>query len=181
MKNKIIAKRYADAFMAYCKAGIGIPRAAEELKETKLLLSQHPELAGFLNNPDITLSEKNQVIDKVLGKGFCEETRIFLKLLLEKWRIDYIMGICDYAKERYSHEGAVEALLKTTYPLDIELISEIKEKLKNKFKKQINLVLELDPDLLGCIQIRAGNFIIDGSVRRRLKELKEELQGVGIG
>jgi F-type H+-transporting ATPase subunit delta len=75
----------------------------------------------------------------------------------------------------YSHGEALEAVLKTSYPLDLGLIRKVKSKLENKMQKKINLYLELDPDLLGGIQIRIGNTIIDGSVRRRIDELKKKL------
>jgi F-type H+-transporting ATPase subunit delta len=181
MKEKIIAKRYAEAFLGYARETIGQNRAIEDFKKLKAALYENPQLGQFLNNPEIAIIDKSGVINRIFKENFSEETRQFLKLLLEKDRIRYITDICDYVRVTYSHGESLEGVLKASYPLDLEVIQEIKSKLENKFQKKINLYLELDPDLLGGIQIRIGNTVIDGSVRRRLDELKKKLMLIQVG
>lgn len=175
MKEKILEKRYAEAFLSFAKNSIGIEKAVEELKDIKIIICGNPELEEFLYNAGIIYTEKCDFIDKVFNEIFSNETRHFLKFLLEKKRIGHLIGISDYVRIKYSHGEAIEVLLRTSYPLELELIQKIKIKLGEKFGKKINLFLELDPDLLGGVQVRIGNTIIDGSVRRRLEELKEKL------
>lgn len=177
MKEKVIIKRYAEAFLAYAREGIGFEIAVEELKNLKIILHTNPELEEFLYNPQITYSEKCGIIDKVLAGGFSQDSTRFLKFLLEKGRIKFIIEICDYTRINYAHGEAIEAILKTSYPLDVELVEEIKKKLENKLQKKLNLYLELDPDLLGGVQIRIGNIVIDGSIKRRFEELREKMLG----
>ncbi len=178
MKEKIIAKRYAEAFLRYAKASIGKERPVSDLKNLKIILRSNLDFEEFLYNPEITYSEKCEVIDKVLQGVIAEETRNFLKLLIEKERIEFIIEICDYVRINYSHGEAVDAVLKTSYPLDTEFIQAIKGMLEEKLQGKLNLFLDLDPSLLGGVQVRIGNYIIDGSVRRRLDELKEKLMAV---
>lgn len=180
MKEKIAAKRYGDAFISYAKESIGTERAVDELKNLKLVIHSNPAFEKFLYNPQIPNKEKYAVIDKVFVEEFSQEAAHFLKLLLDKERIKIIFEICDYVRVAYAHGETVEALLKTSYPMDLELIQEIKKKIEIKLQKKLNLYLDLDPDLLGGAQIRIGNFIIDGSVRGRLEELKEKLKAVKI-
>lgn len=175
MKEKIIAKRYAEAFLGYAKQSIGRQRAIEDLKNLKIILHSNLDFKEFLFNPEITFSEKREVINKVLQASFAEETLQFLQLLIEKERISFIIEICDYVRINYSHGEAVDAVLKTSYPQDLELMQELKSRLENKLGTKLNLFLDLDPSLLGGAQIRIGNYIIDGSARRRLEELKEKL------
>jgi len=179
MKDKIVIKRYAEAFLGFAKNNIGFERAIEQLKDLKLIVSSHPELLEFLCYPEISLKEKSQVIDKVLA-GFTRELKEFLKLLVEKRRIDYLIEICDYVRIKYSRGEAIEAVLRSSYPLDLEILEELKTKLEKKIGRKLNLFLDLDPDLLGGIQIRIGNVLIDGSVRRRLDELREKLMTVQV-
>jgi len=175
MKEKIIAKRYAEAFLGYARETIGQDKAVEELKNLKIVLYENPQLGQFLNNPEIAIADKCGVIDRTIKDSFSEELRRFLKLLLEKERINYLNEICDYVRVAYSHGAALEGVLKTSYPLDLDLIQKIKTRLEEKLHHKINLYLELDADLLGGVQIRIGNTVIDGSVRRRLEELKRKL------
>lgn len=180
MKEKILEKRYAEAFLSFAKESVGIEKAVEELKDIKIIICGNPEMEEFLYNLEITHAEKREFIDKVFMGVFSNETRHFLKFLLEKKRIEHLIGICDYVRVKYSHGEALEVLLRTSYPLELELIRKIKIKLGEKFRKKINLFLELDPNLLGGIQVRIGNTIIDGSVRRRLEELKEKLMTLQV-
>lgn len=179
MKEKIIAKRYAEAFLGYVKPTIGFEKAVEELKVLKIILYENPELQGLLGNLQIVYSDKCEVVDSVL-KDFSEETRIFIKLLLENGRIKNIIAICDYVRINYSYGEALDVLLKTSYLLDLELIQKIKEKLESVFKRKFMFHIELDADLLGGIQVTVGNYVIDGSVRRRLDELKEKLMTIRV-
>jgi len=59
-------------------------------------------------------------------------------------------------------------------------VERIKAKLEEKLGKKMHLYLDLDPDLLGGVQIKIGNILIDGSVRRRLDELKQKLMTIQV-
>lgn len=180
MIEKIIVKRYAEAFIGYAKESIGIEKALLDLKNFKGILRENPELLEFLKSPEITHKEKFQVIDKVLNEDFSKEIGHFLKLLLEKGRIEKIRDIIEYTRITYSHKGESEVLIKTSFPLDLAVIKRIENKLEKKFNRKLKFYIDLDASLLGGLQITIGNTIIDGSVRRRLGELKEKLETIRI-
>ena len=101
-----------------------------------------------------------------------------MKLLLEKKRIDIFQDVAEYLRVKYSHEGQVDVLLKTAFPLDLELIEKIQAALRNKFKQDLRFYIDLDGSLLGGVQVVIGNTIIDGSVQKRLQELREKLNTI---
>jgi F-type H+-transporting ATPase subunit delta len=175
MKNEVISKRYADAFLEFARETIGLEKGLEELRDLKRVFHDNPEIGSFVGSPQIAEIEKRAFIDDAFKDNFSEEARQFLKLLLKKGRIDILPDIADYARVTYSHGTEVEALLKTSYPLDTENIQKIKDSMEKKFKKKLHLYVELDSDLLGGIYMKVENTIIDGSVRRRLNDLKEKL------
>ena len=179
MKEKIVAKRYADAFLGFAGESIGAERAVDELKNLKVILSTNGDFGRFLESKQIIAANKDSVIDEVL-KGFSLETRQFIKLLIQKDRIKNIIDICDYVRINYSEGGKTEALLKTSYLLDLKLIKEIKGHLEKKLNKQLSLHIQLDPDLLGGVQVIIGSLIIDGSVKKRLSELRDALKSVKV-
>lgn len=174
MKDSIIVKRYADAFMAYAKEGTGQISAYEDLKRLREIMRNNPQFQEVLQSPDINYAEKCVFIDNLL-KDFSPELIHFLKLLLEKDRIEKILDICEYVRVAYSHGKVVEALVKTTFPLEIEVMDKIKKRLEKKFNKIFKLYTDLDDSLLGGVQVSFENTIIDGTLRRRLCDLKEEL------
>ncbi|MBF0122534.1 MAG: ATP synthase F1 subunit delta [Candidatus Omnitrophica bacterium] len=175
MRDNITAKRYADAFVEFAGPRIGMERCVAEIKSLKWLLRENPQLERILKAPDVPASEKFRLIDKVCAVQYSKELCVFLKHLITKWRIARISDIADYIREVYSQGESVAVTLRTTFPLELVLIERVKERLQKKIGRSVNLYLELDPDLLGGIQILVGNTIIDGSVRGKLQELKKQL------
>jgi len=181
IKDEIIVKRYADAFMGFLKENIGIEKGIHELKELKdVVIRDNPEFIHFLESREITYTEKCDLIDKVVRDGLSEELREFLKLLLRKDRINKLADIMEYIRTAYSYVGEQDVLLKTSFPLDIELIKDIEERLQKRSKRKLKFFIDLDGELMGGVQVIIGNTVIDGSVRRRIDELKERLMAIKV-
>lgn len=175
IKNEILAKRYADAFLGSCKDTVGYEKGLEELQNTRRIFVDNPDFKGFMESLEITTPEKFQVIDKVFRDDFSDDLKNFLKLLWKKGRIGIFLDIAEYARLNYAHGIEQDALLKTSYPLDTDVIEKIKGVLEAKLEKRLHLYVELDPGLLGGAYIKIGNMIIDGSVRKRLEDLRKKL------
>jgi len=175
IKNTALASRYARAFVEYCSGTIGTEGALSGLKQVKKLLDGHHELREALQNPEIGYSDKYGIIDKVFADEFSAEIRYFLKTLIENGRLGYFYDIAEFARVKYAHGGKKDVLIKTSYPLDLELIKKIEDAIQKKFGKKFQFYIELDSRLLGGIQITVGNTIIDGSVRKRLNDLKQSM------
>ena len=175
IKNEILAKRYADAFLGYCAQTITCEKGLEELQNAERLFIDNPDFKEFMESLEITTGEKFDLLEKALGASFSEELRNFLKLLWNKGRIGMFPDIAEYARINYAHGEARDALLKTRYPLDTSVIERLKNVLEGKLKKKLRLYVELDPGLLGGVYVQAGNMIIDGSVKRRLEDLRQKL------
>jgi len=176
MKEHILIKRYAEAYVSYVRDTNEVEKAVGEFKALKWIISQNPEFLDFLTNPEIMYHEKYDFVEKVLDAHFSVDLRNFVKLLIEKRRIILLPEIADYIRKNYAHAGATDAILKTAYPLDLDVISLIKTRFEQKMKHALNLYLDLDPDLKGGIQVIIGNTIFDGSVRTQLSQLRGQLQ-----
>jgi F-type H+-transporting ATPase subunit delta len=179
-KDNILVKRYAEAFIGFAKDTIGKDFALEDLKNLRnTIIHENPGFLEILRSLEITYSEKCEFLDNVLKEGFAEETKHFLKFLLQKGHIDKIVDIVEYLRITYVY-GEEGALLKTSFPLDLDLIKEIEDKLESKFNKKFKFYIDLDATLLGGVQVIIGNKIIDGSIRGRLEEIKERLRAVRV-
>ena len=171
----IVSKRYADAFLAYAEESIGFERGLDELTRAKRIMRDNQDLKGFFENIEIDNSEKCEIVDVVFKDDFTEELRHLLKLLIEKRRINLFIDIAEYARIHYAHGIELDALLKTSYPLETETIQRIKDALEKRMNSKLHLYIQLDADLVGGISAQIGNIIIDGSVKRRLEDMKEKL------
>jgi F-type H+-transporting ATPase subunit delta len=176
MKDEIIVRRYADAFLEYARLYTSVENLVADAKSLRYeVLYPHAEFMEILKAPDIPLGEKNAFIDNVLTGRFLAQTIQLLKLLLEKKRIDKLSDILEFIIRKYAHEGMTEVVLNSAYPLDDSLIQSIEQKLKQTLGNQLKFYIQLDGGLLGGIQIIVGNKVIDGSVKKRLEDLREKL------
>ena len=180
IRDRIVVSRYADAFMKYASDSIGAEKAVADIKAIRDIIRENEDFQKLLEGPEIPFVEKCEVMDKVLTDGFSVEVKNFLKLLIESNRIKHFRDIAEYIRIKYGYQGEQEVILKTTFPLDLEIIQRIQDKVENKFKKKFKFFIELDSRLLGGIQLTIGNKIIDGSVRRQLQNLKESLMAVRV-
>lgn len=180
MTDDVVIKRYADGFLAYARETIGFDRGIEELQGAKRIIRDNPDFQKFLERLDVTGSEKYPVIDVVLGADFSSQIKDFLKLLLDNHRVKYFIDIAEYARVNYAHGIETDAVLKVSYPLDTDLIDCIKTALEKRLGKKLHLYVELDSTLLGGVRAQIGNIIFDGSVRKRLEDVKERLLALKV-
>lgn len=180
IREEIVSKRYADAFLEFAKESIGFDRGLEELSKVKRIIRDNPDLQEFLEHFEITNTEKGDVIDAVFVDSFADETRYFLKLLVEKKRMYLFTDIAEFARINYAHGTELDALVKTSYPLETETIHRIKNALQTRMNRKIHMYVELDPDLEGGAYARIGNIIIDGSVKRRLEDMRDKLKTLKV-
>ena len=171
----ILTRRYAEAFLEYAKKTLGFEQALEELKRVKDIFRDNPDFKGFLENPAINYIEKCAVIDNTLVAVLSQEIRNFLKLLLKKARIEKFPDIAEYARIKYAHGERMRALLYTTYLMNTQVLERFKSTLENKLRTQLQLYINLAPEMLGGVRVIFGNKILDGSVAKRLEDLKRKL------
>ena len=180
MTDDILVKRYADAFIEHTREYIGLEKAIEDLQGIRGVFRDNPVFEGFLKFPDIENYEKYGVIDKVLDGQFSEESVHFLKLLIKNGRIGMFTEIAEYARVTYSFGVVKEAILRTTYPLDTEIIENIRNSMEKRLAGKLHFYIDLDPSLLGGVSVQVGNIIYDGSVRKRLEDMKEKLSALKV-
>ncbi len=180
MKDEIIVKRYAEAFVGFAKETPGLEKALEDFLNIKNILRDNPDFLGLLENPAVAYAEKCAFIDQVLTEGFSQETRQFLKLLVEKERVDKLGDIAEFLRMHYAHSGAKTVVLRTAFPLDLELIKEIEDRLEKKYNSKFKFYINLDASLLGGLKVEMGHRWLDGTVRKGLEELRKNLMRLKV-
>jgi F-type H+-transporting ATPase subunit delta len=180
IKNGVIVSRYAEAFISLARENCGLEKALDDLVIVKNIIRDNPGFGELMHNPEISDTEKCVIIDEAIRDGLCDEIRNFLKLLIEKKRFDIFLDAAEYLRAKYAHHGQVDVLLRTAFPLELDLIKKIEVVLKKRLKQDLRFYIDLDGSLLGGVQVVIGNTIIDGSVIKRLNDLKEKFTTVSI-
>lgn len=168
---------------AYAKAllmiGLENDKAQLYLQQTKSLSSiftNDKKLQIFLSSVVISKDEKKALIEKVMKDYFDQDLLNFLKLLIDKSRINFLPEIChEYKNLYYEHYDIKEAIIYSSQPLKEEKISEIKKGLEDKYHQDFVVENVIDSSLIAGVKVVIGDTVIDGSVKNKFARLKANI------
>lgn len=192
MKPLEIADRYSQSIFELAQEAGTTNALFQELAAVRDAMFQRPELLHLLRNPLITRTEKHSLIEGILGplpapRADRPEVRAralaeqFLNLLVAKNRIDLYPTIIDRLHLKIDdRQGLQEATTVTARELHPSILQLLQKALEKATAKKIVIRTEINPDLIGGIQIRMGNRLIDGSLRSKLHELETQLSNIKV-
>ena len=181
MPDPSIATRYAEALFEASKAEQAVRRTQEQLDAVDQMLHAHPELAQLLCNPGISVDDKIGTLDRLLKGAWSPTLQAFIRMVLALGRAEFLRDVAEaFQAAADADEGRLRAVVRSARPLPDAVLSRLRARLEHSERKQIELTSEVDPALLGGLQIRLGFRLIDGSVRRQLDDLKEQLMTVRV-
>ena len=174
MKMTEVSKEYGTAlFMLACENNKK-EEYAEGLSTLKDAFLKEPEYLEFLSSPGIPLSERLDALSKAFSDILPDEVLSYIMLMCEKGKISCFF---DSAEEYLALLDASKKVTKAKVTTVIELNEEEKEKISRKledmFKTAVEIEYEKDEAILGGILIEADGKIIDGSLKTRLRDIKE--------
>ncbi|MBD3235493.1 MAG: ATP synthase F1 subunit delta [Candidatus Eisenbacteria bacterium] len=176
MSEAAIARRYARAlFDAADRRGM-LDRIAEELESVAELIHQHPRLGGLLRAPQVGAREKRALLERLFAERVHPIMAELLDLLLEKKRFALLPEIRLAHRELVAQlRGVQRTEIITAVPLTAALTGRLQQVLAAMTDKQVALEPRIDPEILGGVIVRMGDCVIDGSVRRRLQEMRRRM------
>lgn len=182
--NHTIARPYAEAAFDLAREAGTLDAWSKALNVASNVLADG-EVARFLAKPSLTDAERLRFLtglidaagagDNVLA-GRAKEGRNFLKLLLEYGRIAVLPEIADHFDAKKAEvENTIDVTVRSATTLAEAQKKVIAEALGKRLGRNVRLETELDESLIGGAVIRAGDIVIDGSLRSRLKSLSNAL------
>lgn len=170
-----IARPYAAAAFECAVQNKAVP-AWDAFLKTAASIAQSPSLAVLLESPTITTKQRSDLFCEVLVSMLDTEKKNFICLLAENKRLPILPDIAElFAAHRAAQENIISVHVTSAVPLDEQYQQKFVAALKDRLQLQVTLQCEVDPALLGGAIIRAGDKIIDGSVRGKLNRLVESL------
>jgi len=138
--------------------------------------AQDERVRGLLQSPDVAAEQKAYRLADLCGDEINHRGRKFLLVLARNGRLPLLGEIARrFGELKAEEERNLDVQVRSTYALTQEQAQRLKDALQAKFGKQVRLSSEVDPSLLGGAIVRAGDTVIDGSVRGRLDKLAEAL------
>jgi F-type H+-transporting ATPase subunit delta len=140
-----------------------------------------PGLTRLLANPAVPAAARVEVLERVLGGDVTGPPRNLLALMVRRGRFELLPAVArEFARLHRRREGIVEATVTSTVALDATEVEALQHRLAAMTGRTIELRTAVDPALLGGIQVRMGDQLIDGSVRGRLERLRADLSNIAI-
>ena len=182
--NNTIARPYAQAAFEVAQENNAVSDLSESLAAAALLF-EDGQLAEFLSRPSLNDEQRLEFLQGTFAKavgdgsvfaGGSQHGSNFLKLLLEYGRIAVLPEISEHFEAlKAALENKVDAVVTSAAKLDQNQIDEIASALKKRLGCDVNIETEIDENLIGGAVIRAGDVVIDGSLRARLEGLANAL------
>jgi F-type H+-transporting ATPase subunit delta len=174
----VLARRYAKALFS-----LGQERgaAAALLAEVDALVEAAqatPQGARALFTPLYPRAERRALIRSLAERlGASPEVRAFGQLLVDENRSALLPGIRDALRELVEQSaGRVHARVQTARELSAEQRERLKRALERRLGGDVELHVELNPELIGGVVVRVGDLLLDGSLRTQLHSLASSLR-----
>jgi F-type H+-transporting ATPase subunit delta len=176
MADKItVARPYARAAFEEARARKVLGPWSESLQRAAAVVKD-PRVQNLLGNPAVTNAELAEFVIDLAGPELDEQGRNFVQTLAENRRLAYLPEISTLFDElKDEAEGIVDVTVTSAAPLENGQRDALSAALQRRLKRQVRLHCETDPSLLGGAVLRAGDLVIDGSVRSRLDRIAYEL------
>jgi F-type H+-transporting ATPase subunit delta len=129
-------------------------------------------MSEVINNPRLSSEQLYEFMADIGGDKLSQTGKNFIRVLIDAERINLATEVFElFEKKRAAAEGISEVDVISAYPLDDAQVSAISESISKRLGKKIDINTEENKDLIGGVIIRAGDSVIDASLRGRLKEL----------
>ncbi|MCX7621691.1 MAG: ATP synthase F1 subunit delta [Acidimicrobiales bacterium] len=168
------ATLYAEALVSVIAAEGNINEVQDELFRFSRALEGHDELRQVLSDPHIPAERRQQIVQDLLEGKASDTTLGIVAMLVATGRIKELPTIVDRLLEfTATRTNKAIAEVRSAVELDETQRARLAEALKAKLGHEVDLVVIVDPTVLGGIVTQVGDTVIDGSVRHRLAQLKE--------
>ncbi|MFK7855099.1 MAG: F0F1 ATP synthase subunit delta [Granulosicoccus sp.] len=136
-------------------------------------LVTNPDMSQRLEAPGLTHQDRAGMIEAVAGDEMDDQSRNFVRLLSENNRVALLPDIFGiYESLRAEAEGEIEATVTSAFELTDQQRDSITNALSKRLDRKVRIVNVVDTDLIGGAIIRAGDLVIDGSLKGRVENME---------
>lgn len=165
---------YADAFMSLIWAEGNANEVSDELFRLARTIEANDELRTSLEDQTLPVARRLQIIEDILGGKAHRLTISLVSLVVANGRLREFTGIVDkLVALSASRTNRRIAEVRSAVPLDDGQRQRLADALKASTGIDVEVVVVVDPSVVGGIVTQIGDTVIDGSVRTRLAQLRE--------
>jgi F-type H+-transporting ATPase subunit delta len=167
---------YATALLEVSRVEGHLADVEDELFRFARTFEGSDELRTALTDPALPPARRVAVVEDLLGGKALQTSAALASFLVAAGRAGDLPAIIDRFVELSTAERRrAVAEVRSAIELTSEQTDRLREALNRATGKDVEVKVVVDPSVLGGIVARVGDLVIDGSVRHRLEQLREQI------
>ena len=170
-----LARPYAKAVFELARDAKAFGVWSEALAALAKLVSD-PGIAGLIGHPALTRTDLAQTLTKALSGQLSAEALGLVRLLVDNSRVAALPAIAaQFEQLRAEAEARVDVEITTANEMSAAAQQQLSSAVGKRLQREVAISWKTDPELIAGALIRAGDLVIDGSVRGELDRLQTAL------
>ena len=171
------SERYSRALFEVSQESSELDKIEADIKKFQLIFNSSLEVKNFIKDPTQTINQQTEVINLLAEKiGFSKNLKNFFLLLIEKRRIFFIQRIFEsFLKLCSKKRGEIKVSLISSKELSKVDLDKINKDLSDAVGSTLKFDYKYDKDLIGGLKLQLGSFMIDTSVKSKLKRYEQAM------
>jgi F-type H+-transporting ATPase subunit delta len=176
--DTLIVRRYAEALFNQAKAADVVDLIESDLGLITYSFETIPSLEEAIVSPLIPAFKKREIVTSVFQNKVHELTLYYLYLLIDHRREEAIKHTeAEYIRLANEARGILAAEVTSAVELTEEEVVRLKQKLSEHTGKRVDIMVNVDPSIIGGLIVRIGDTVMDGSISGHLRRIKDEFLG----
>ena len=175
MKGIRVSHRYAKSLLMLAAEQKMLEDAYRDMQTITDICHNNRDFVLLLKSPIIKSDKKIQIINAVMHGKLSKISSGFIHIITNHRREGLLVEISDSFVKQYKelkNISVAEVITATT--LDAEQRSRISDAVKKSVGREVELKEKVNKDIIGGLIVRVGDKQFDGSIARKLKELKKD-------
>jgi F-type H+-transporting ATPase subunit delta len=170
-----IARPYAKAAFQYAQDAKAFAEWSQGLQAAAEIVAD-PRVAALSKSPQSSQADLVSFIAEVAGNKLNAGMQNFVRVLAENHRLLLLPEIAaHYEALRADVENTIDVEVVSAVALNSAQADKLSQALSARLKRKVRMQNSVDATLLGGAVVRAGDLVIDGSLKGRLQRLATEL------
>ena len=170
-----IAQNYASALLSIAIDDNRVIEYQKEVKELAKIIKDNPDFLMLIDSRFLSINERKEKVKDIL-KGFSNDVVSFVQIIVEHNRVNYLEDILQAFNTLCNeNRDILEGLIYTAFPLDEKTPNKIKKKISQVENHDVDLIVRVDPSLIGGVKVVINSHIYDGSIKNQLEQMQVDL------
>lgn len=173
MKNVLLIRRYAKAFLEYAIQNDMVDESLADLELLTETIQSNRELRNILSQPFIQKSKKEAILKRVFENMISDKTLNFIDLILEKNHPELLTNLLIMYHDMYNdYKGIAVVTITTVVKIDEKRQQHLISLIKHAINGNIQIINKIDKKIIGGFVINYKDYQYDASVYTKLRNLE---------